>query len=100
MFMFNAPHDLFHTDFNLFLEPNILGKVILSFGREIILRNKSSIIIMSIFVSYAFASYLLFLINGVHEMLGNALVMKGEKERTTDVRGQALAPKAPEGEGE
>ena len=37
---------------------------------------------------------------GVHEMLGNALVMKGEKERTTDVRGQALACEAPEGEGE
>jgi Fe-S oxidoreductase len=29
---------------------------------------------------------------GVHELLGNALVMKGEKERTTDLRGQAFRP--------
>jgi Fe-S oxidoreductase len=28
---------------------------------------------------------------GVHELVGNALVMKGEKERTTDLRGEALA---------
>ena len=27
---------------------------------------------------------------GVHELVGNALVMKGEKERTTDLRGQSL----------
>ena len=27
---------------------------------------------------------------GVHELLGNALVMKGEKERTTDLRGTPL----------
>lgn len=27
---------------------------------------------------------------GVHELLGNALVMKGEKERTTDLRGEPL----------
>jgi Fe-S oxidoreductase len=27
---------------------------------------------------------------GVHEMVGNALVMKGERERTTDFRGQPL----------
>jgi Fe-S oxidoreductase len=27
---------------------------------------------------------------GVHELLGNALVMKGEKARTTDLRGQAF----------
>ncbi len=27
---------------------------------------------------------------GVHELLGNALVMKGEKERTTDLRGDPL----------
>jgi len=39
-------------------------------------------------------------VGGVHEMLGNALVMKGEKERETDVRGQPLASKVPEGEGE
>jgi Fe-S oxidoreductase len=30
---------------------------------------------------------------GVHELVGNALVMRGEKERTTDLRGQALKPK-------
>lgn len=29
-------------------------------------------------------------VGGVHELLANALVMKGEKERTTDVRGQPL----------
>jgi Fe-S oxidoreductase len=28
---------------------------------------------------------------GVHEFVGNALVMKGERERTTDLRGEALA---------
>jgi Fe-S oxidoreductase len=28
---------------------------------------------------------------GVHELLGNALVMNGEKERTTDLRGEPLA---------
>ncbi len=27
---------------------------------------------------------------GVHELLGNALVMEGEKERTTDLRGRPL----------
>jgi Fe-S oxidoreductase len=31
---------------------------------------------------------------GVHELLGNALVMKGEKPRTTDLRGQPIAPAA------
>ena len=30
---------------------------------------------------------------GVHELLGNALIMKGEKERTTDLRGDALPGK-------
>ena len=30
---------------------------------------------------------------GVHELVGNALVMKGEKERTTDLRGTELARK-------
>ena len=30
-------------------------------------------------------------VGGVHELLGNALVMTGEKERTTDLRGQPLA---------
>ncbi|MBU1208268.1 MAG: (Fe-S)-binding protein [Proteobacteria bacterium] len=29
-------------------------------------------------------------VTGVHEMVANALVMKGEKERTTDLRGQPL----------
>ena len=28
---------------------------------------------------------------GVHELLGNALVMRGEKERTTDLRGEPIA---------
>ena len=28
---------------------------------------------------------------GVHELVGNALVMTGEKTRTTDVRGEPLA---------
>jgi Fe-S oxidoreductase len=32
-------------------------------------------------------------VGGVHELLANALVMKGEKERTTDLRGQPLARK-------
>jgi hypothetical protein len=27
---------------------------------------------------------------GVHELLANALIMKGEKERTTDLRGDSL----------
>ncbi|MDE3116194.1 MAG: (Fe-S)-binding protein [Pseudomonadota bacterium] len=31
---------------------------------------------------------------GVHEMLGNALVMTGEKERTTNLRGEPLAKEA------
>ena len=30
---------------------------------------------------------------GVHELVGNALIMKGEKERTTDLRGEPLKPK-------
>jgi Fe-S oxidoreductase len=32
-------------------------------------------------------------VGGVHELLGNALVMKGEKERDTDLRGEPMAPK-------
>jgi Fe-S oxidoreductase len=32
---------------------------------------------------------------GVHELVGNALVMKGEQERTTDLRGRPLKTKAP-----
>jgi hypothetical protein len=31
-------------------------------------------------------------------MLGNALVMKGEKERETDLRGQVYASDVPKGE--
>ena len=31
---------------------------------------------------------------GVHELVGNALVMKGEKTRTTDLRGQTLPAEA------
>lgn len=31
---------------------------------------------------------------GVHELLANALVMTGEKERTTDLRGEPLEGKA------
>ena len=27
---------------------------------------------------------------GIHEFVGNALVMKGEKERTTNLRGEPL----------
>jgi Fe-S oxidoreductase len=30
-------------------------------------------------------------VGGVHEMVGNALVMKGERERTTDLRGEPFA---------
>jgi len=33
---------------------------------------------------------------GVHELLGNALVMTGAKERTTDLRGEPLAVEEPE----
>ncbi len=29
-------------------------------------------------------------VGGVHELVGNALIMKGEKERTTDLRGEPL----------
>jgi hypothetical protein len=30
-------------------------------------------------------------VGGVHELLGNALVMRGEKPRTADLRGEPLA---------
>jgi len=33
------------------------------------------------------------IVSGVHELVGNALIMKGEKERTTDLRGEPLAGK-------
>jgi len=36
-------------------------------------------------------------VGGVHELVGNALVMKGEKERVNDLRGQALKGKEEEG---
>jgi hypothetical protein len=29
-------------------------------------------------------------VSGLHELVGNALVMKGEKERTTNLRGEPL----------
>ncbi len=29
-------------------------------------------------------------VSGLHELVGNALVMKGESERTTDLRGDPL----------
>jgi len=35
-------------------------------------------------------------VGGVHELVGNALVMKGEKERTTDLRGEPLLKKEKE----
>ena len=34
---------------------------------------------------------------GIHEFVGNALVMKGEKDRTTDLRGEPLPNLPPEG---
>jgi Fe-S oxidoreductase len=41
---------------------------------------------------------------GVHELVGNALVLKGEKERTTNLRGEPLnsfiSPSPPAGRGE
>jgi hypothetical protein len=30
-------------------------------------------------------------VTGIHELVGNALVMEGETERTTDLRGEPLA---------
>jgi Fe-S oxidoreductase len=39
-------------------------------------------------------------VSGVHEMVGNALVMQGEKDRTTDLRGEELRdPADAAGEG-
>ncbi|MBA7548501.1 hypothetical protein ES705_40961 [subsurface metagenome] len=37
-------------------------------------------------------------VGGIHELVGNALVMKGEKERTTDLRSEPL--KETEGKGD
>jgi Fe-S oxidoreductase len=31
-------------------------------------------------------------VTGVHEMVGNALIMEGENERTTDLRGEPIDP--------
>ncbi len=39
-------------------------------------------------------------VGGVHELVGNALVMTGEKERTTDLRGEALATESVLASGE
>jgi len=30
-------------------------------------------------------------VTGVHELVANAMIMKGEKERTTDLRGEPLS---------
>jgi hypothetical protein len=32
-------------------------------------------------------------VTGVHEMVGNALILEGEKERETDLRGEPLPGK-------
>ena len=32
-------------------------------------------------------------VGGIHELVGNALIMKGEKERETDLRGDPLVIK-------
>jgi len=37
-------------------------------------------------------------VSGVHELVGNALVMEGEKERTTDLRGEPLNGKEEKGD--
>jgi hypothetical protein len=37
-------------------------------------------------------------VGGIHELVGNALVMDGEKDRSTDLRGQSLGGK--EGEAD
>jgi Fe-S oxidoreductase len=39
-------------------------------------------------------------VSGVHELVGNALVMDGEKERTTDLRGRPLHENGEEGGGD
>jgi Fe-S oxidoreductase len=39
-------------------------------------------------------------VTGVHELVANALVMKGEKERTTDLRGEPLPDRTPKAGGE
>jgi hypothetical protein len=40
------------------------------------------------------------LVSGVHELVGNALVMDGETERTTDLRGEPLVTPPAETEAE
>jgi Fe-S oxidoreductase len=35
-------------------------------------------------------------VSGVHELVGNALIMEGENERTTDLRGEPLVPEEEE----
>jgi Fe-S oxidoreductase len=37
-------------------------------------------------------------VSGVHELVGNALIMKGETERTTDLRGEPLEVKEENGD--
>ena len=35
-------------------------------------------------------------VSGIHELVGNALIMDGENERTTDIRGVPAQPKKEE----
>jgi hypothetical protein len=35
-------------------------------------------------------------VGGIHELLANALIMTGEKERETDLRGEPLKPNGDE----
>ena len=35
-------------------------------------------------------------VGGIHELLANALIMEGEKERETDLRGEPLKPNGDE----
>jgi hypothetical protein len=37
-------------------------------------------------------------VSGVHELVGNALIMPGEKERTTDLRGDPLVGRGGRGD--
>jgi hypothetical protein len=39
-------------------------------------------------------------VTGVHELVGNALLLEGEQERTTDLRGEPLPGMEEEGEEE
>ena len=39
-------------------------------------------------------------VSGIHELLGNAMIMDGEKERTRDIRGEELPDLEPEDKGD